>query len=47
MDPRASVGADAVRSVFEKMTAELNRAMAVTCSPDINRIDPSILWPKG
>ena len=42
----AKEGAEGVRKLVESITHELKWAMAVTCSPDITRIDPSILWPR-
>ncbi|MDR2068776.1 MAG: alpha-hydroxy-acid oxidizing protein [Spirochaetaceae bacterium] len=47
MEPLKTGGAEGVRKVFAEMTAELNWAMAVTCSPDISHIDPSIIWPQA
>ena len=46
MPPLAEEGAEGVRKLIETMTHELKWAMAVTCSPSIDRIDPGILWPK-
>ena len=46
MPPLAAEGAEGVRKLVESMTHELKWAMAVTCSPAVDRIDPAILWPK-
>jgi isopentenyl diphosphate isomerase/L-lactate dehydrogenase-like FMN-dependent dehydrogenase len=44
MEPLRNDGAQGVQRVIEGMTAELKWAMAVTCSRDINSIDPSVIW---
>lgn len=46
MEPLRKGGAEAVTKLIEEMNHELKWAMAVTCSPDITRIDPGVLWPK-
>jgi isopentenyl diphosphate isomerase/L-lactate dehydrogenase-like FMN-dependent dehydrogenase len=43
MDPLKDFGAEGVRKKIEDMTEELAGAMARTCSPDISRIDPSVI----
>jgi isopentenyl diphosphate isomerase/L-lactate dehydrogenase-like FMN-dependent dehydrogenase len=43
MEPLKNDGARGVQRVIEEMTAELKWAMAVTCSRDINSIDPSVI----
>jgi isopentenyl diphosphate isomerase/L-lactate dehydrogenase-like FMN-dependent dehydrogenase len=47
MTPLKELGAEGVRKVVDNMTKELKWAMAVTCSPDIKSIDPSLLWRKN
>ena len=47
MGPLAAEGAEGVRSLVDKMTAELAGAMARTGSPDIKHIDPSLIWHNG
>lgn len=39
-------GADGVRQVIEDMTAELERALCFTGSPDIGSIPPAIVWSR-
>jgi isopentenyl diphosphate isomerase/L-lactate dehydrogenase-like FMN-dependent dehydrogenase len=46
MEPLKTEGAEGVRKLIETVTHELKWAMAVTCSPDITRIDPGLLWSK-
>jgi isopentenyl diphosphate isomerase/L-lactate dehydrogenase-like FMN-dependent dehydrogenase len=46
MDPLKTEGAAGVQRVVEELTADLKWAMAVTCSPDITHIDPSVIWTK-
>jgi isopentenyl diphosphate isomerase/L-lactate dehydrogenase-like FMN-dependent dehydrogenase len=46
MGPLAEEGADGVKKLVETITHELKWAMAVTCSPNIQSIDPSVLWEK-
>jgi len=36
-------GAEGVRRLFEQITADLSYTMAMTCSPDLNHIDPGIV----
>jgi isopentenyl diphosphate isomerase/L-lactate dehydrogenase-like FMN-dependent dehydrogenase len=45
MGPLGAEGAAGVQKKIEDMTHELAWAMAVTCSPDLKRIDPGIIWP--
>jgi isopentenyl diphosphate isomerase/L-lactate dehydrogenase-like FMN-dependent dehydrogenase len=45
MGALGSDGAAGVQKVIEEMTAELNWAMAVTCSPDLTHIDSTLVWP--
>jgi isopentenyl diphosphate isomerase/L-lactate dehydrogenase-like FMN-dependent dehydrogenase len=47
MGPLGQEGAAGVQKTVESMTAELRWAMAVTCSPDITHIDPSVIWHKN
>jgi isopentenyl diphosphate isomerase/L-lactate dehydrogenase-like FMN-dependent dehydrogenase len=44
MEPLKTHGAQGVTNLIKKMTEELAGAMARTCSPDINHIDPSVIW---
>ncbi len=37
-------GANGVQKKIEDMTEELSGVMARTCSPDITRIDSSVIW---
>lgn len=46
MGPLGESGADGVEKAIGNMTAELAHAMALTCSPDLNSIDPNVIW-KG
>ncbi len=47
MEPLRAEGAEGVRKTIAGMTEELAGVMAVTNSPDIRHIDPSVLWlPK-
>ncbi|MDR1970830.1 MAG: alpha-hydroxy-acid oxidizing protein [Treponema sp.] len=46
MGPLGEKGAQGVTEIVEAMTHELAWAMAVTCSPDLNHIDPSVIWEK-
>jgi isopentenyl diphosphate isomerase/L-lactate dehydrogenase-like FMN-dependent dehydrogenase len=46
MGPLGAEGAAGVQKTVEEMTHELAWAMAVTCSPDLNHIDPALIWPK-
>jgi isopentenyl diphosphate isomerase/L-lactate dehydrogenase-like FMN-dependent dehydrogenase len=46
-DPLGAEGAEGVRKLIVKMTEELAGAMAATCSPDINHIDPDLVWLPG
>lgn len=46
MPPLAAEGAAGVEKLFRAMTSELNWAMAVTCSPTLDRIDPKLIWRK-
>ena len=43
MQPLREKGAEGVRGVIEGITADLRYSMAMTASPDITRIDPSIV----
>ncbi|MDR2514772.1 MAG: alpha-hydroxy-acid oxidizing protein [Christensenellaceae bacterium] len=47
MGPLGETGWEGVRDIVNEMTNELNWAMAVTCSPTIDRIDPSVLHHKN
>ena len=44
IDPLTKEGAEGVRKIIVEMTEELAGAMAATGSPDIRRIDPSLVW---
>lgn len=44
MGPLGESGADGVEKAIGNMTAELAHAMALTCSPDLNSIDPKVIW---
>jgi isopentenyl diphosphate isomerase/L-lactate dehydrogenase-like FMN-dependent dehydrogenase len=44
LNPLKEKGAEGVQKLVEQVTNELKWAMAVTCSPDISHIDPSIIW---
>jgi isopentenyl diphosphate isomerase/L-lactate dehydrogenase-like FMN-dependent dehydrogenase len=46
MGPLGTDGAAGVQKVIQDITAELAGAMAFTCSPDIRRIDPAVIWEK-
>ncbi len=46
MEPLKEAGASGVKNKIESMTEELAGAMARTCSPDITRIDSSVIWKK-
>lgn len=46
MGPLTESGSAGVRKKVEEMTAELAGAMARSCTHDITRIDPSIIWKK-
>lgn len=46
LNPLAEEGAEGVRKLIETISHELKWAMAVTCSPTIDSIDPRILWRK-
>jgi isopentenyl diphosphate isomerase/L-lactate dehydrogenase-like FMN-dependent dehydrogenase len=46
MDALKEDGANGVKKKIESMTEELSGAMARTCSPDITRIDSSVIWNK-
>ena len=46
IEPLKTEGAEGVQKLIETVTHELKWAMAVTCSPDITRIDPGVLWSK-
>lgn len=46
MEPLRENGAEGVKKQIEKMTEELAGAMARTCSPDIQHIDPSVIWHR-
>jgi isopentenyl diphosphate isomerase/L-lactate dehydrogenase-like FMN-dependent dehydrogenase len=46
MEPLKEKGAQGITEVVETMTHELAWAMAVTCSPDLKHIDPSLIWEK-
>ena len=43
MQPLREKGAEGVRSVMEGITADLRYTMAMTASPDISHVDPSIV----
>ena len=44
MGPLGTDGAEGVKNMILNMTEELAGAMARTCSPDIRRIDSSVIW---
>ncbi|MBA3073447.1 MAG: alpha-hydroxy-acid oxidizing protein [Anaerolineae bacterium] len=44
MDPLGKDGAQGVTNMINKMTEELAGVMARTCSPDLNHIDPTVIW---
>ena len=44
MPPLAKEGAEGVKKAIEKISAELSFAMAMTCSTDLNSIDPDTVW---
>jgi len=46
MGPLGEGGAAGVQKAVDLMTDELKWTMAVTCSPDIRSIDPSVIWKK-
>ncbi len=46
MGPLQEGGADAVKKKIEEMTEEMAGAMARTCSPRIDAIDPSVIWVR-
>ncbi|GHU25571.1 FMN-dependent dehydrogenase [Spirochaetia bacterium] len=46
MEPLRLEGAAGVMKLIGTMTNELKWAMAVTCSPDIQHIDSSLIWKK-
>lgn len=46
-EPLKNSGAKGVRDLIIKMTEELAGVMAKTCSPDINHIDPSVIWHRN
>ncbi len=45
MKPLGDKGAEGVRTTIEDITRQLRYAMAMTCSPDLNHIDPSVVHP--
>jgi isopentenyl diphosphate isomerase/L-lactate dehydrogenase-like FMN-dependent dehydrogenase len=47
ISPLKEEGFEGVRKLVEDVTHELKWAMAVTGSPDINHIDPSVIWPPN
>ncbi|MDR3247950.1 MAG: alpha-hydroxy-acid oxidizing protein [Treponema sp.] len=46
MGPLGTDGAAGVQKLIQDFTAELAGGMAFTCSPDINHIDPGVIWKK-
>ncbi|MDR2477951.1 MAG: alpha-hydroxy-acid oxidizing protein, partial [Treponema sp.] len=46
LNPLQEGGAAAVQKTVEAMTHELKWAMAVTNSPDIQHIDPAVIWER-
>lgn len=46
MKPLEEKGAEGVRGEVERMTAELRGVMARCGCPDLNHIDPSVVWKK-
>ena len=44
MEPLKKNGSEGVKDQIIKMTEELAGVMARTCSPDLNHIDPSVIW---
>jgi isopentenyl diphosphate isomerase/L-lactate dehydrogenase-like FMN-dependent dehydrogenase len=46
MGPLKESGAAGVQKLIEDMTHELKWTMAVTSSPDIRHIDPTVIWEK-
>lgn len=47
MEPLKKSGAEGVKNQIIKMTEELAGTMARTCSPDLNHIDPSVIWHRN
>lgn len=47
MEPLSANGAEGVKNQIKIMTEELAGVMARTCSPDLQHIDPSVMWHKG
>jgi isopentenyl diphosphate isomerase/L-lactate dehydrogenase-like FMN-dependent dehydrogenase len=47
MDALGKDGAQGVTNTINKMTEELAGVMARTCSPDLNHIDPAVIWHKA
>jgi isopentenyl diphosphate isomerase/L-lactate dehydrogenase-like FMN-dependent dehydrogenase len=46
LEPLKEKGAQGITEVVKTVTHELAWAMAVTCSPDLKHIDPSLIWEK-
>jgi isopentenyl diphosphate isomerase/L-lactate dehydrogenase-like FMN-dependent dehydrogenase len=46
MKPLGEKGAEGVTETVEAITHELAWVMAATCSPDINHIDPGVIWAQ-
>jgi isopentenyl diphosphate isomerase/L-lactate dehydrogenase-like FMN-dependent dehydrogenase len=46
LGPLGTDGMAGVQKLIQTMNNELHWIMAVTCSPDIYHIDPSVIWPK-
>jgi isopentenyl diphosphate isomerase/L-lactate dehydrogenase-like FMN-dependent dehydrogenase len=46
MAPLEEKGAQGLSDTVEAITHELAWAMASTCSPDLNHIDPGVIWEK-
>jgi len=44
--PAIKEGASSVRNMLEKMTKQLQAMMMRTGCPDLNHIDPSVIWPQ-
>lgn len=47
MGPLSKNGADGVAETVRELTAQLAGAMARTCSPDITKIDRSVIWSRA
>ena len=45
MEPLGKSGADGVRDTIVRITKGLAGVMGRTCSPDLDHIDPAVIWP--